>query len=99
MESNRPKGIIGSKSALMLALNHMDALHKSKDEVERGIKITNEPQPIPFVLKAPSPLPTISEFHNIIRDGQLRGKTKLKKDHKPNTGFKLGSYTYKSKRK
>ena len=40
-----------------------------------------------------------SEFHNIIRDGQLRGKTKLKKDHKPNTGFKLGSYTYKSKRK
>ena len=88
MESNRPIGIIGSKTALFSAMATMESLNQLKDEAERGIKITNEPQPIPFVLKAPLPLPTIPD-----------GGKPFCRDKKPNTGFKLGSYTYKSKRK
>lgn len=54
---------------------------------ERSITITNEPQPIPFKLNNYSTdLPTVT--------GAVFTKPK-----KPNTGFKLGSYTYKSKRK
>jgi hypothetical protein len=45
-------------------------------------------KPIPFVLHAPPPLATIPD-----------GGKPFYKDKKPNTGFKLGSYTYKSKRK
>jgi hypothetical protein len=89
MESNeQPRGIVGNKSALILAMNQMAALNQLKDEAERGIKITNEPQPIPFVLNEPLPLTTIPD-----------GGKPFYKDKKPNTGFKLGSYTYKSKRK
>lgn len=88
MESNKPIGIIGSKSALMLALNQMDALQQLKDEAERGIKITNEPQiNIPFVAD-----PTIPHL-------PMSLTTNYHKPKKPNTGLKLGSYTYKSKRK
>jgi hypothetical protein len=46
------------------------------------------PKPIKFELHAPPPLATIPD----------RGKP-FYRGKKPNTGFKLGSYTYKSKRK
>ena len=38
-----------------------------------------------------------SKFYNTIREGELRGKSHHKKHHKPNKGFSLGSYKFKSR--
>lgn len=40
-----------------------------------------------------------AHYDSLLRTDLQRGKTHTKKPHKPNTGFKLGSYVYKSKRK
>jgi len=88
MESKKI-GVIGNRDTTILGNEKTIEMYKAvlQETAERGIKITNEPQPIPFKLNNYSTeIPTVT--------GAV-----FTKPHKPNTGFKLGSYTYKSKRK